>query len=203
MKSFPNGGHKTVLAGPFLYYILGFLILCSRSLLLGNPAPSPVLKTPANNASNVDPDGVLTWTWLDDLVANGSFETGMSPGWYLNGNSSLWTITTMTSNIFGMGLRFATAYFPFMGPTNSGQLLQDIFIPADATSAKLQWSERIHEAVPGHLTGRLRVYLYQGGTPVQLLEDVYASTGTINFVSRTTNLLAYAGQFLQLVFRGV
>jgi hypothetical protein len=201
MKSFPDGIHKTVPATQFLHCILLFLLVCCPGLLSANPAPAPVLQSPANNALNVDPDGVLTWTWLDDLVANGSFESGMSPGWYISGNPSLWTITTMTSNYFGMGLRFATAYFPLMGPTNLGRLVQDIYIPADATSATLQWSERIHEAVPGHLTGRFRVMLYQGGSLVQVLEDVAASLGFMNWVSRSTNLLAYAGQSLQLVFQ--
>src|SRR5437588_926904 len=176
---------------------------CFPTFLLGNPAPAPVLQSPVSGASNVDPDGILKWTWTDDLVVNGSFETGMSPGWYTanNGSPPVWAIVTLSSNAYGMGFRYADAYFDYGSPTNAVQLIQDIYIPADATTAMLRWSDRVHEALPGRGTGRLRVMLLEGGTAVAVLEDVFGSFGKVNFVSHSTNLLAYAGQSLQLVFR--
>jgi hypothetical protein len=42
--------------------------------------------------------------------------------------------------------------------------------------------------------------LFEGGTAVKLLEDVFG-TGIPFFTSHSTNLLAYAGRYLQLVFQ--
>jgi hypothetical protein len=188
----------------------------SRSILMAavllvrvvsaNPAPAPVLQTPTNGIVNFDPDGVFRWTWIDDLINNGSFESGMTPGWYTAGpNPGIWSVYTISSNTYGMGYRFATTTFPML-PTSMGQLIQDVSIPSDATSATLQWSEQIVNYLPQPyiLTGRLRVVLYQGGAPIALLEDARGYEPQFlgyNFVTRITNLLAYAGQSLSLVFQ--
>lgn len=158
-----------------------------------------------NGTMNVDPDPTFTWRWVDDLIANGSFESGMSPGWYTGGpDSSIWQVYTSTTNAYGMGYKWATTFMPSSNRA-TGQMIQDLYVPADATSATLQWKERIWQlASPGMLIGRLRILLYQNGSPVLLLEDAFGTEyefGTHNWVSRSTNLLAYAGQSLQLVIQ--
>jgi hypothetical protein len=181
------------------------VMFAMRLAVFGSPAPAPTLQTPANGAVNSDPDGILTWTWTDDLISNGSFETGFAPGWYAGGiNPAVWSVSTMTSNTYGMGLRFATGAFSPSNPTNAGQLIQDITIPASATSAILAWNERIWTSLPTHPPAQFKVMLYQDGSFLNLLENNFGSSSQ-SFVSRSTNLLVYAGQSLQLVFeaRGI
>jgi len=129
----------------------------------------------------------------------------MSPGWYTGGTDpGVWSIYTDTTNSDGMGYRFATVSFPLTTNNLAGQLIQDVYVPADAISATLQWKERVLNFFPPRMIARLRVLLYQGGAPVALLEDAYGTEPQFQqrtFVSRSTNLLAYAGQSLQLVFQ--
>lgn len=147
---------------------------------------------------------MLTWRWVDDLIVNGSFETGFSPGWYTGGQyPNLWQIYTANTNAYGMGFKLATTYMP-NAPASNGQLIQDFYIPADAVSATLQWKVRILRFGPPGLLGRLRVLLYQGGAPVKLLDDAMGTEpqyAGFAWVSRSTNLIAFAGQSLQLVFQ--
>jgi hypothetical protein len=168
-----------------------------------SPAPAPLLQLPASGTLNVDPDTTLSWRWVDDLMVNGSFESGMSPGWYTGGaNPEMWQIFTATTNAWGMGYRRAGTQSPYYVSSANGQLIQDVSIPADAASATLQWSERIFHLVPPYLIARFRVMLFQGGTWVTTLEDALGSEPIFlsrNWVARSTNLLAYAGQSLQLV----
>lgn len=168
-------------------------------------APAPTLFSPASSATNVDPDPTLTWRWVDDLMVNGSFETGFSPGWYTGGqNPTIWQIYTSPTNVPGMGYKLATTYMP-NAPTSNGSLIQDLYIPADATSAALQWKEQIWNLGPiSPMIGRLRVWLVQSGVAVALLEDATGKESQFlshNWVSRGTNLLAFAGQSFQLVIR--
>jgi hypothetical protein len=68
----------------------------------------------------------------------------------------------------------------------------------------LQWSERIFDFVPTYPLARLRVMLVQGGGLVAMLEDALGTEAAFlshNWVNRSTNLLAYAGQSLQLVIQ--
>lgn len=136
-------------------------------------------------------------------MSNGSFETGFNPGWYTGGDyPDIWQIYTSTTNAFGMGFRLAHTQMPRV-TLSSGQLFQDLYVPSDAISATLQWKERIFKIFPG-LVGRLRVMIFQGGVAVRLLEDVMGDEPQIhggNWVSRNTNLLAYAGQNVQLVIQ--
>ena len=167
------------------------------------PAPASLLQSPTAGATNVDPDPTLTWRWVDDLMLNGSFETGFNPGWYIGGQyPNIWQVYTDTTNAYGMGYRLATTYMP-NSPRSAGQLFQDLYVPADALSATFQWKERLWNLMPVYpLLARLRVLLYQGGTPVALLEDVTGKEPQFlshNWVTRSTNLLAYAGQNIQLV----
>lgn len=137
-------------------------------------------------------------------MINGSFESGMDPGWYVGGtNPEIWQIYTNATNTNGMGFRWATTYMPPLAATATGQLIQDLYIPADATSATLQWSERIWNFYPpGRLIGVLRIRLYQGGVPIAYLENATGNESIFlphTWVSRSTNLMAFAGQSLQLV----
>jgi hypothetical protein len=172
-------------------------------IIWSSPAPAPLLQLPTSGAINVDPDPTLTWRWIDDLVSNGSFETGFNPGWYTGGDyPNIWQIYTSTTNAYGMGFKWATTQMPMVA-LSSGQLFQDLDVPSDAISATLQWKERIFKNYPG-LVGRLRVMIFQGGVPVALLEDAMGSEAQFlggNWVSRSTNLLAYAGQSIQLVIQ--
>ena len=187
--------------------VFRFLVLVLMTGFLhcavASPAPAPLLQSPATNALNVDPDTTLSWRWVDDLMVNGSFESGMTPGWYTGGaNPDLWQIFTSTTNAYGMGYRLAGTQSPYPVPSANGQLIQDLYIPADPVSATLQWSERILNPIPASLIARLRVMLYQGGGWVATLEDALGSEPVFlshNWVNRSTNLLAYAGQSLQLV----
>ena len=154
----------------------------------------------------MSPDAVLTWQWTDNLVNNGSFETGFLPGWYTGGaNADIWQVYTSTTNAFGMGYRWATTYMPYLSRA-TGQLIQDIYVPSDATSATLQWSARIWNMQPPGIPeiGRLRVKLIQGGVTLATLdsanglEPIYLGP---HWVSHNTNLLAFAGQSFQLVFQ--
>jgi hypothetical protein len=160
-------------------------------------APAPLLQSPASGAVNIDPDPTLTWRWVDDLMSNGSFESGMSPGWYVGGsNPTIW-------QVFTAGYRWAGATMPTASPA-TGRLIQDLYIPADAVSATLQWSERIFDLYPTLPIGRLRVMLFQGGTLLTTLEDAIGNEPIFvshNWVTRTNNLLAYAGQSFQLVIQ--
>jgi hypothetical protein len=168
-----------------------------------SPAPAPLLQLPASGAVNVDPDTTLSWRWVDDLMVNGSFESGMTPGWYTGGaNPDIWQIFTSTTNAYGMGFRLAGTQSPYYVAPANGQLIQDLYIPADAVSATLQWSERIFDFIPTYPVARLRVMLFQGGGWVTTLEDALGNEPMFlshNWVTRSTNLLAYAGQSLQLV----
>jgi hypothetical protein len=185
-------------------------ILLLVSLLLGfrqgaaaSPAPAPLLQSPASGAVNVDPDTTLSWHWVDELLANGSFESGMTPGWYVGGTDlDFWQLLTSTTNAWGMGYRWAGTQSPYYFVPASGQLIQDVSIPTDAVSATLKWSERIFNVVPTPPVGRLRVMLLQGGVLVAMLENAVGSESVFlshNWVTRSTNLLAYAGQSIQLV----
>ncbi len=187
--------------GPWLGLVL--FLVAGIELVQASPAPAPTLVSPAPNATNVDPDGTLTWNWVDELIDNGSFEQGMTPGWYTGGpNPGIWSIFTSTTNAYGMGYRFAGVTMP-LTPTAMGQLIQDLYIPAGATTATLQWNVRITSVLPPPaLVGRLRIFLFQNGTAVAKLMD---ATGTEppyssrTWVSGSTNMLAYAGQYVQLV----
>ncbi|HEY5911589.1 MAG TPA: hypothetical protein VJA21_13400 [Verrucomicrobiae bacterium] len=183
--------------------------LCSRLLCVGvgvmvgavalaSPAPAPLLVSPANGATNVDPDQILSWRWIDELMVNGGFDGGLSPGWYTGGsNPSLWQVYTTPTN------RFATTIIP-MSTLAMGQLIQDFYIPLDATSATLQWQERVWNLLPSTLIGRLRVLLFQGGGAVAKFEDATGSEAIFRphtWVSRSADLGAYAGSSLQLVIQ--
>ena len=138
-------------------------------------------------------------------MVNGSFESGMTPGWYTGGaNPDIWQIFTSATNAYGMGYRVAGTQSPYFVTPANGQLAQDLSIPADAVSATLQWSERIFDFVPTYPLARLRVMLVQGGGVVAMLEDALGTETAFlshNWVTRSTNLLAYAGQSLQLVIQ--
>ena len=168
-----------------------------------SPAPAPLLQLPAQGATNVDPDTTLRWRWVDDLISNGSFESGMSPSWYTNGAPDMWQIFTSSTNAWGMGYRIAGTPTPYWSYPAIGQLIQDIYIPADAVSATLQWSERIFSPPPPpYWLGRLQVMIYIGGGWASTLEYAYGSESvflTHNWVTRTTNLMAYAGQAISLI----
>ena len=183
--------------------LLLLLVAGFRHSAAASPAPAPLLQSPTPNAVNVDPDTTLSWRWVDDLMVNGSFETGLTPGWYTGGaNPGIWQPFTSTTNAWGMGYRWAGATMPVQSLPANGQLIQDLYIPADAVSATLQWSERIFDLVPSALLARLRVMLFQGGGWVTTLEDAMGNEPVFlsrNWVTRSTNLLAYAGQSLQLV----
>lgn len=179
------------------------ILLAGCSMAAASPAPAPSLQSPLPGATNVDPDPTLSWRWIDDLISNGSFETGFSPGWYTSGTvPNIWQIYTDTTNRYGMGYRWATTYMPNL-PSATGQLIQDIYIPADAVSATLQWKERIWNMLPSlPQIGRLRVMLAQGGVAVAMLEDASGAEPLFlahTWVSRSTNVLAFAGQSLQLI----
>ena len=136
-------------------------------------------------------------------MVNGSFESGLTPGWYTGGaNPDLWQIYTSNTNAYGMGYRWVANPSPYYVSPANGQLIQDLYIPADAVSATLQWSERLMNRYPMLPIARLRVMLFQGGGWVATLEDVMGTEPqfySYNWVARSTNLLAYAGQSLQLV----
>src|SRR5512133_1280097 len=169
----------------------------------GSPAPAPLLLSPMDGTNNVDPDPTLSWNWVDELVDNGSFETGMNPGWYTGGpNPEVWQIFVSSTNAYGMGYQWVTASMPTaFRPT--AQLIHDLYIPSDATVATLRWEQRIWNLVPSTLIGRLRVLLYENGGALVLLDNATGSENIYrshNWVARSTNLLAYAGRSLQLVF---
>jgi hypothetical protein len=161
-----------------------------------SPAPAPLLQSPASGAVNVDPDPTLSWRWVDDLMVNGGFESGMSPGWSVSSEiPSIWGIVSSTTN------HWAGATMPNTARA-TGQLIQSLDIPADAVSATLQWSERIVDMYPYSIIARLRVMLFQGGAYITTLEDAYGFEppfASHTWVSRSADLLAYAGQSFQLV----
>ncbi len=109
----------------------------------------------------------------------------------------MWQIYTTSTT------KWATTVIP-PSTTASGQLVQDVTIPFDATSATLTWRERVWNLVPASLLGRFRVQLYKDGGNIANLEDATGSEPlfrTHTWVVRTTNLLAYAGSTLQIVVR--
>jgi hypothetical protein len=197
------GGHNGHVKTRSIRLLLLLLVAGFRHGAAASPAPAPLLQSPASGALNVDPDTTLSWRWVDDLMANGSFESGMTPGWYTGGaNPDIWQIFTSATNAWGMGYRWAGTQSPYYVSPANGQLIQDLYIPADAVSATLQWSERIINLQPYVPMARLRVMLFQGGSWVTTLEDALGSEPIFmsrNWVTRSTNLLAYAGQSLQLV----
>ena len=184
------------------WFSMLFLSVALGGNACASSAPGPLLQSPSPGATNVAPDTTLTWRWVDDLMVNGSFETGFSPGWYAGGQyPAIWAVYTDTTNAYGMGYKWAGSSMPNV-LRSTGQVFQDLYIPADAISATLQWKERIYNTLPYTIMGRLRVLLYQGGVPVVLLEDAMGNEPQFlshNWVSRSTNLLAYAGQNIQLV----
>ena len=108
---------------------VGCLVMLFLSALLApaSPAPAPTLLSPPSGASNVDPDSALSWRWVDELMVNGSFESGLTPGWYLGGaNPSVWKIFPSTTNACGMGYKRAGTDFLFQPAYASAQLIQDL-----------------------------------------------------------------------------
>lgn len=175
------------------------MLICSR--VSGSPAPAPLLLSPADGSNGVDPDPVLTWRWIDNLVDNGSFETGLSPGWQTRGaNPEIWQVSTNTTDAFGMGYCWLSTQIP-QASSSIGQVFQDIVIPADAISATLEWKQRLWNQT-GTRIGRLRVLLYENGSASKMLDEALG-TETIytshQWVTRSTNLMAYVGRSLQLV----
>lgn len=188
--------------------VLALLWMCLWSLSLAPglaaPAPAPLLISPAAGATDVDPDTTLTWRWVDELLFNGSFETGLSPGWSVGGaNPTVWQVYTDSTNAYGMGYRWATTFIPNVQHA-AGQLLHNFQIPINATSATLEWKQRVWNLIPSTLIGRLRAYLFENGSAILLIENATGSEPIYTpheWVSRSTNLLAYAGRTLQLVFQ--
>jgi hypothetical protein len=102
-----------------------------------------------------------------------------------------------------MGYRWATTFIPNVQHA-AGQLLHDFQIPINATSATLEWKQRVWNLIPSTLIGRLRAYLFENGSAILLIENATGSEPIYTpheWVTRSTNLLAYAGRTLQLVFQ--
>ncbi len=172
--------------------------ICSTGpVLVASPAPPPLPISPANAATNVDPDPVLAWRWIDELLINPSFENGLSPGWTTSGpNPTMWQIYQTPTN------KWATVIIP-NSTTSSAQLIQDFYIPADAVSATIQWNERVLNLMPTQI-GRFRVLLYKEGNAIARLEDATGNEPVFQsraWVTRSTNLLAHAGSSLQVVIQ--
>jgi hypothetical protein len=146
----------------------------------------------------VDPDVALSWQWVDELIVNGSFETGLNPGWVAGGpNPTMWQLAGSPPD------QFARTTIPNVSQA-LGQIAQDVVIPAEATSATLRWNVRVWNLLPASVIGRLRILVAENGGVVASLEDATGSETVFRahtWVARSTNLLAYAGRTLQLVVR--
>ncbi len=104
----------------------------------------------------------------------------------------MWQVYQTSTN------KWATTVIP-NSTTSSAQLIQDFSIPADAVSATIQWKERVWNSALTQV-GRFRVLLYKDGGVVARLEDTPGSASP-TWVTRSTNLLAYAGSSLQIVIQ--
>jgi hypothetical protein len=158
-----------------------------------------------------------------ELLVNGSFETGFSPGWTASvvGNTEWpWTVSGA-----GAGSGFGSATQPFDGALlawngfdgtsfSSGaveyRLSQTVTIPAHH-SATLTWADRAQWMVlPFAYTAPRRVDVQIRGTDDSLLATVYSfstnsgSTETFNdtgWQTHSVDLSAHAGTTVQIVFR--
>lgn len=126
-------------------------------------------------------------------MINGGFENGLSTGWSTGGaNPTMWQIYRTSTN------NWATTVIP-NSTGSSAQLIQDFCIPADAISATIQWKQRVGNLLPS-LIGRFRVLLNKDGHTIAKLEDTNGNASP-TWVTRSTNLLAYAGSSLQIVIQ--
>jgi len=117
--------------------------------------PAPLQPRPPDGATNVPVSLTLSWNpGIGEILVNGGFETGDFTGWTtLNGGFGAWVINDGTFDPDGPEGTNAPLSGKFNAMTaqiGGGQhlLYQDVFIPTDALSAGLSWSDRIRNHTP-------------------------------------------------------
>lgn len=173
------------------------LLITNPEKLFSSPAPAPALKFPANAAQNIPTDLDLGWTWTDELLINGSFEQGFVSGWSLDaGGLAAWIVFTNSDNS-----RFAGTSQWYQN--GSATMSQDVYVPPDATSVQLIWKDVMYPSgtIPQQYRTRLIISAVQADACLQVFEDVdghQPEYTPLQWVSRSADLLALAGQSFQL-----
>ncbi|MEM0519353.1 M6 family metalloprotease domain-containing protein [Aequorivita flava] len=189
----------------------------------------PVLTCPINFTVSNDPglcSSVVTYVMptatdncaLNDILVNGSFETGNFTGWNVIDFTNPFIPYFVGASNNGGG------FFPPASPTDGGLLAgngfdsagpdtsllyQEISIPAGATTADLRWDENIDYDLLNFCGGCSdRTYQVQildaTNTVLQVLKTRVLPAGTIDsdniWVSEFADLSAYAGQTIRIGF---
>ena len=188
------------------------------------PLAEPNNPDPCDGAINVPVDTNLAWNGgvpvsCDDLP-NGGFESGFFPPWTtITGPGSEltpWAVTTGGTGWYWNGFPFEGAFFAQNGFDGDAGLFYDIYqeitIPANATSAILNWSERIQwDMIPyGATLPRQYVVSVQpagGGAPLAVLYAMSLNpltSGDTGYVPHSIDLLSVApgiaGQTVRINF---
>ena len=184
------------------------------------PAP-PHDPVPADGAVEVSLNTLLQWSGGGSpTLQNGGFETGVFTGWTIVTGPGTeyqpWTLATAGSgNWFFNGIPFEGIYFAQNGFDGDAGLFYDIYqeidVPEGASSAQLEWSERLQwDTTFGAAIERPYEVTIQpagGGAPLALLFSTTIppdTTGDTGYVTHSVDLLAayppISGQTVRINF---
>jgi hypothetical protein len=184
------------------------------------PPDAPMNPDPSDGAGEVPVDTELAWNVVIPVpcdLANGGFESGgFAPWTTVTGPGSQltpWNVTSGGTGWFGNDFPAEGSFFAQNGFDGDGGLFYDIYqeitIPANASSAILNWRERIQWSIVGSLPREYVVTLQPagGGSPLAVLYSMNLNPGTsgdTGYVSHSIDLLdaapGTAGQTVRISF---
>ena len=181
-----------------------------------SPPEKPVNPFPTIDSTNVPVNTVLSW---NSTLVNGGFESGDFSGWTTETGPGFeltpWNVTSGETGFFFNGFPVNGEFFAQNGFDGDSGLFYNIFreisIPADATSAVLEWSERIQwDLTYGATVPRTYEVTLQpqgGGAPLAILYSMSLEPDTFgdtHYVRHSFDLLAEApeieGQTVRINF---
>ena len=179
------------------------------------PPPKPNNPDPCDGAKDVSVGTFLSWNGSGDCSAfcdlvNGGFENGVFAPWttVTGPGSELthWNVSSGGTGFFGNGAPLEWNFFAQNGFDGEAGLFYDIYqevtIPACASSAVLNWSERIQWDISGWSATLPREYVVSvqpagGGADLAVLYTTTLNPGTAGdtgYVSHSVDLLSAAPQ---------
>ncbi len=155
----------------------------------------------------------------EDIIVNGSFETGDYTGWTITNNVCNTTSTITDVSLPGTITQGVTTYvispvegiytaIQPLGPTATFEgcairLCQEVTIPSNASSANFIWNENIQHSQMYFALHQVSVYNSTNNNVLEILHTI-PSTPTPDTQSQWDNfsvdLVAYAGQTINLCF---
>lgn len=184
------------------------------------PPPEPNNPDPCDGATDVPVDTYLSWgeeCSASCNLPNGGFESGVFAPWTtvtgLGSELTPWDVTSGGTGWFLNGFPLEGAFFAQNGFDGEAGLFYDIYqevpIPICATSAVLNWSERIQWDIGGKFPRQYVVSVQPagGGGPLAVLYTRYLFPGTngdTGYVPHSIDLLtvapSIAGQTVRINF---